>query len=981
MKNRIALILVIVVMVFQSLPLNVFAYSVEISAIMSHQQNDIMSIDVIDDYYINDVNSYENFSENIENNTSLSYNSYDAQNADDYSYETVAQRCSQILRISIETAEKMIRTYGSGETALYEAELYRSLIETFYTMDYSDVRGEYIDMLAKGFGAQRVVYSGIVALVLGDDISDVVLKNEENSYDEDEYVTLLAQQFFVSPEYTKSYIAKNSTTSESLYKVIMIALQKMYPDAFGVSTMSIDAPEESSAYPDSPFYTNISENEHISPVSGSLTYIMNLANIPGINGMDIDLSLRYDSDRSVVQGEFFASGGSGYTPIYDSNGNIIGGHGYYAVAECYKPYDWDTKSPFMFGTGWRLNYDYIYRRDGILHLVLTDGREYKISGTSPEYTLSGYNSDSFSLTGSSNVNETYILTFIDGTVERFDSDGVLTSITDRYGNRLSFTHTKISEPLDVIGETGVYTDRLTITNDNTTVYIDYNLTHERIKLPDGSIIRLKYAYRNNDYLLTTITDQTGQVTEFTYISELCGKLDYSIETTNNSYIYSFQKLYYNYLTSIVFPTSAKVEYEYLKVHFRYVTIPVVSRKEVIGNKSYNCINYSFNNNGGAVTADFGNKTVTYGVNSDGFIVRETEKTGDTVRGWIGRVYDNKLGLPTKITYVKTSPGYGTIIDYHSWSDGMGHGGVEPIYDWSSYVSRVETYEYDSVGQITKQIVNGITTTNTYDSRYHLLTQSVNSGDGQTIKTVNTLSNDGRSIVSTNVYNNSMLSGRTDYTYDSRGNVTILKEYTDSANCITSNNAYSAKGWLISSSSGNVSVRYEYDVMGRMVSETDGNGKLTSYEYDKLGRLIKVTYPDGSKKSYSYTIQPGVNDTIVSDECGYKSTYKYDGMGKILSVYSSDTLIEKYEYDEHYRVSEKTDANGAITKYEYDYDDCITDMTVTNAGTSTIVYHETCEYEWVYATQRHKTVKTVIGDSYSPSVVSFSYDDIYGRTVR
>ena len=44
---------------------------------------------------------------------------------------------------------------------------------------------------------------------------------------------------------------------------------------------------------------------------------------------------------------------------------------------------------------------------------------------------------------------------------------------------------------------------------------------------------------------------------------------------------------------------------------------------------------------------------------------------------------------------------------------------------------------------------------------------------------------------------------------------------------------------------------EFDLQGKMTSETLATGLHTRFEYDDLGRMIAILYPDGSNVQYIF----------------------------------------------------------------------------------------------------------------------------------
>ena len=85
--------------------------------------------------------------------------------------------------------------------------------------------------------------------------------------------------------------------------------------------------------------------------------------------------------------------------------------------------------------------------------------------------------------------------------------------------------------------------------------------------------------------------------------------------------------------------------------------------------------------------------------------------------------------------------------------------------------------------------------------------------------------------------------------------------------------------------------YNYEI-GLKLTETDARGFTTTYEYDKLNRLIKVTLPDdGAGKLYrQYDFDDSQNTCVFTNEKGQKTTYKFDGLGRLTGVVKESTLI-------------------------------------------------------------------------------------------
>ena len=298
------------------------------------------------------------------------------------------------------------------------------------------------------------------------------------------------------------------------------------------------------------------------------------------------------------------------------------------------------------------------------------------------------------------------------------------------------------------------------------------------------------------------------------------------------------------------------------------------------------------------------------------------------------------------------------------------------------------YSYDDKGNIISMTENGVTYAFEYDSRYNMLTEKSYNKDAYTsIKEEYVLTSDGYQVAQKNVYVNGSLYERTEYQYDSFGNVTSLtlkgsavSEDNNPAADITTTMTYTSNGRLASQTRAGVTQSYTYDTMGRMLSETDGNGNTTSYEYDSLGRVVKTINPDGSQILTSYDISKQKNDIIVTNETGVVTRYVYDKLGNISAVYVNDIFKESYTYDSVMRVASQTDANGTTYVFAYDYADRVLTKGYENENGETVI---TEQYSYVdnYDSQTSKITKTIVGDSNAPSIVTTSFFDKYGNLVK
>ncbi|MEE9152388.1 MAG: DUF6531 domain-containing protein, partial [Thermoplasmata archaeon] len=157
-----------------------------------------------------------------------------------------------------------------------------------------------------------------------------------------------------------------------------------------------------------------------------------------------------------------------------------------------------------FGLGWTCNYFvYVQEIDGTGNVTLTEG-----DGSVHEY---GYTDvDGYYLTppgkhGRLEKNEigTFVLRFLDGSVYNFNPQGKLYNITDKNGNKLSFTYSLFGELIKIEDDSGMYLN------------LSYN--GDKISnITDSMGRKITYTYFDNT--ITNVTDATGNYTLYSHLT-------------------------------------------------------------------------------------------------------------------------------------------------------------------------------------------------------------------------------------------------------------------------------------------------------------------------------------------------------------------------------------------------------------------------------------------------------------------------------
>lgn len=157
---------------------------------------------------------------------------------------------------------------------------------------------------------------------------------------------------------------------------------------------------------------------------------------------------------------------------------------------------------------------------------------------------------------------------------------------------------------------------------------------------------------------------------------------------------------------------------------------------------------------------------------------------------------------------------------------------------------------------------------------------------------------------------------TTYTYDSLDNVTKI---TDAAtNNI--NFQYDSLGRKMTQADPDMGTwRYEYDAAGNLIKQTDNRSIVTAKTYDPLNRVLTIDYPNDTDITYTYDGTGAVGTLAsVTDATGTIS-YGYDNRLRKLSetrVINGITFLTRLQYDALNRVTTRLNPDGINVDYSY-----------------------------------------------------------------
>ncbi len=175
-----------------------------------------------------------------------------------------------------------------------------------------------------------------------------------------------------------------------------------------------------------PFTIN-RDNESINPSDGSLIYRYPIVNLPGINGLDVNLEAVYNSREAVMWGIVSS------TTFNEKNNRMgIGWSWNLPVIEIDDEYDYDNPDMYL-----HLGDGAIYE---ICRRIIEDDsnlRNYPSKDIQLNYDRRNFSNEDMS--------SRYVLTEKDGKQTYFGRDGRLLGIRDRYGNTITFDHIMIKD--------------------------------------------------------------------------------------------------------------------------------------------------------------------------------------------------------------------------------------------------------------------------------------------------------------------------------------------------------------------------------------------------------------------------------------------------------------------------------------------------------------------------------------------------------
>ena len=437
----------------------------------------------------------------------------------------------------------------------------------------------------------------------------------------------------------------------------------------------------------------------------------------------------------------------------------------------------------------------------------------------------------------------------------YSAEGLLTSVTDHTGRKVIFAY-----------ENGCLTEALAADGLKTCYTYDDRGLLAGMTGPDGAVKLTNEYDIDNRVVKQTLAD--GSVSEIEYSgSEVRLKDRNGAETV---YVHDEK----NRITEARYPAGTeRFEYNEKNERIRYIDPEgnvfrrrfddrgnIVEYTDALGNTS----SFTYDDDNNLIRSEAPDcGVVTSEYDENGNVISETDSLGNVTR------YEYESGFLTGVI----NPD-GSKVSYAYDDKGR-------LASACNETGNTDKYEYDEAGRLSaSENALGARFTYVYDAADRLLCVTNPNGD-----------------IRSYTYENGLLASVTDYDgykeswkYNAMG---LTSEHTDKQGRIT---------------------RFAYDSMGNISEVTNPDGSVLRHRYDDMNRLAETTGPEGTYLCIGYDAN---GNCIRREENGHISSFRYDGLGRVILTTSSDGKACGYKYDGAGRITSIVHNDGREYMYSYD----------------------------------------------------------------
>ena len=789
-------------------------------------------------------------------------------------------------------------------------------------------------------------------------------------------------------------------------------------------------------YPESPFIYFESNQVNVQLNTGNVQYDTTDFVLPGRDGFDLTIARRYDSGCAnlvdmapyVLNSRLLTGSidNSFYTATYGL------GHGWSFVLpsiETLQNLRWDWR-PYLIGTR---SYDYI--------LHLEDGRNLQISRISDHFENYSLK-DIGIVTRSGTIRHPYvtdltkrynlIIEYKNGNKDYFQSseeddgdrdipnsiDFKLVARQDKFGNTIFYNLMRYGG-MKIVDTWGRIINLEK--TDNGLVW----------KLPEstaGKACEISYNInRSGTHKLTAVTDPVGRMTQYSY-----GNYNGSMKCASPSVAGNntkTQERRYLLLESVTYPNYSSTQFSYDRnisiennVGGHITHFALTMKRDIVDGVEYNRGEYRY--------------TLEPESADNGEYIKYAEVTNH--QDILEKHLFNKEGhlLIKEVRHQNALISKGV----YQYNNELMVSAVEQKFDRNNdsvYLEKKSSWRYssDQKANVTQYIEEYPADPScnqeihtTYGDYSIVLETERKKGSDRIKETYELHAGLGNRVIKYHrVYENGVLKEKTGYEYKDGANpycVTNERRYflADAGNLETSGE-YAETIYTYSSISGTVSrythniiskdeigildadgkscdpirEEFQYDNWGRLIFKKDSRNQVTTYQYDQMGRIIKETLPlaDGQQAVNEIYYNDHLNFITTTNANHHKKRIQYTPFGQIQQICLAksnepavgDVVLQDFRYNSWGELTEAVtyDGNGWTTDHirkteRYTYDSF---GRILSRGIAQVGYEEKYEYDQVFTDpadgrKYDRELKKIIGDVYTPDIVTECYKDQKGQ---
>jgi RHS repeat-associated protein len=596
----------------------------------------------------------------------------------------------------------------------------------------------------------------------------------------------------------------------------------------------------------------------------------------------------------------------------------------------------------------------------------------------------------------------------DDSVESYDADGKLLSVSNRTGLKHTLSYNPAGQLLQVADDFG---RSLRFEHDSTTgqvtAMIDPESRRTTYTYEDGALVRVTrpdstfrvYHYETPGWptLLTGITDERG-------IRFASWKYDDENRAIESTHVNGADKTTFSYglnETTVTDARGAVTTYKFVRIYDTMRMVEATRPCSTCSAGGSSRIDYDANGNPALIT-DFRNNKTQVRANVRGLPEQVTEALGTPEQRTTSILWHPTWNLPATITEPSATGGSRvTSLEY----DARGNLAKKTVT--ADGESRVWTYQNNAAGQVTQ--VDGPRTDVADITRYEYETATGNRTaviDPAGLTTRFTRY-DAHGHVLQMIDPNGLT---TDYRYDARDRLIEAKISEVGGAVEVTGFRYNAVGLLerLTPPDGSALV-FGYDDAQRLTSVTDALGNRVAYVLNAAGDQVREdtfdpsnsltqtahnVFDDLGRLRQAYGADPASARTFGYDENGNETSALsplhsnatesgYDPLDRLISTLDPLRGEIAYRYDAQDNLRQVIDPRGLATKYDFNGRNELTTLTSPDTGVTRFTYDAAGNLSSRvdarsnganYAYDASNRVKSI---TYSDETITYTYDEATG----